>query len=274
MTIRPVIWAALAVLLVSPCSAEYMQTEFRIPGSDHMFRARLSTDRVFGSVPQQLDIAEANPDNKDYVITDRVELTGLCCPQGFQYVTLAGRKGGTPAFLVWGVGSTHDFVYVVEVDTRVPTLPLLITRLSDHHEGGKPQFRFDKSGNLQTVTLEYAAMHELSDEAFAGHIVVARTYRWLPEKGKFARGSFFVSKETEAKLSLSDTLCYPGSDRAGVDSSYNDKTRTVTYRFKPTGILRDKVPTSLEDAPMIEVVVGPDSKITSTKSVSVDKHVK
>lgn len=268
---RQALWCVLGVILLAQlCDAASVQTEFRVPGQTDTYRARVSSDWITSNLSQQLDVSVKVADDRDWVVTDRIELTGLsCCPE-VRYITLGGEKGNLPGLLVSGDGDTRNFVYVVQMLITVPSLVELKTFVSTHHEGGKPRLQFDKKGNLQALTLQYAAMHELPDSMFPGHIVVARAYKWIPEKHEFVKGPWYVDSRAERDLSLSDALVYPGSYRLGVSFTYDERAKTTTRRFRPAGILKDKLPENLKSAPMVEVVMGPD-RIVSMKSVNVTK---
>lgn len=265
------VWCVLAIaLLAYPCRADYLQTEFRLPGSEYAQRARVSSDALAGELFQQLDVSIKGADDKDWLVTDRVELTGLRCPGDVKFISLEDKQTSRPGLLVYGDGDTRSFAYVAQVVTQVAPFPELRVLLKEYHEGGKPRIQFDRAGNLAALTLQYAAMHELPDSMFSGHIIVARTFKWVPNKHRFVAGPWYVDSGAEKALSLADALTFVGSYRLGVSSTYDERAETSTLRFKPAGILRDKLPENLRSAAMVEVVMGQNG-ILSMRSVSVPK---
>lgn len=266
--IRQILTTILAVVLLGqPCMGDYLQKDMRIPGSDELYRVRCSTDMIETPVSQQLDIAYYSSYADWVCITDRLELEGLLGPEELKVVTIEGPQGAVPAVVVWGEGATRGFVYVVGVTAPVSSLPRLQMLLSESHEGAEPSLRFDDNGNLISLTLGYAAMHMVDDNLFPGHILLERTYGWIPEEQKFRMGPLYVDTEAEKNLSLLEAITTVGSYRLGVFYTYDDSTKTSIRRFKPVGLLKGKLPEDLRSAPMVEVVVG-DSRILEMKSVS------
>lgn len=263
------IWSALVFCLwACPCTAQFMGAEFRVQGQPGTYRARVSSDWIKPGLSQQLDIAVSVGDSREWVISDRTELVGLKCPEEIKPVTLRTNNGTVPAVLVRGGGDSRNFVYVVQVVTPrgVPDSELR-TLLDEYHEGDKPRVQFDQEGNLEAMTLQYAAMHRLPDSMFRGHIIVVRTLKWDTKKHKFVAGPWYADGGAEKALSLVEAVTFVGSYRLGVSHAYNELTKTSTYTFKPTGILMDKLPENLRSASMVEVAVGPDGTVKS-KSIS------
>jgi hypothetical protein len=249
----------LIVLSGHHCSAGFLQKELRIPGSETAYRVRCSTDMVDTPVCQQLDVAYYSSYENWVCITDRIELPGLRCPEELNTFSLAvSPESSVPCVVVWGGGDTRSFVYVAKVTADLDILPRLEMLLDELHEGAEPKLRVSDKGELQALTLSYAAMHVVPDSMFPGHIVLARTYTWVANKRKFVKGPMCVDTERERELSLLETLrCTGSSARLDLSRTEDEGAKTTTYRFKPRGILWSKLPENLRSVSMAEVVVGP-----------------
>lgn len=266
------LWSVILVVWwTCPCGAQFLQTEFRVQGETDTYRARVSSDWIAPSLSQQLDIAMKVPDSRGWAVGDRVELVGLKCPEELKPLSLRAGIGTLPVILVRGGGDTRNFVYIAQVviASELPD-PELKVLLHEYHEGAKPRLQFDKSGDLEALTLQYAAMHELPDSMFPGHIIVARTFRWDPKKRKFAAEPWYVDSGAEKALSLVEAVTFVGSYRLGVSSTWDERTKSEIHQFKPTGILKDKLPENLKSAAMVELVVDTAGAV-SIRSVGVTK---
>jgi hypothetical protein len=205
---------------------------------------------------------------EEWLIVDRVTLEGLICPDKVDFATLAGNKRSGPVVLVTGLGDTRRFVYILAILTDGPLHSTRLKPLLDaYHEGPDTKIRYGPSGHIDALTLQYAAMHEVADEDFPGHIILARTYTWVPAKQRFVHGSLYVDTEAEKRLTWLETIRYVGNYRLGVSHKHDPQTKTSTRWFKPSGILLDKLPKDLRLAPKVEVVTDESGKVISIRGI-------
>ncbi len=272
LTVLAVLILAMEVMcLPRSCASEYLHTEFSSPKLPDGCRARVSTDDLWFGVSQQLDLARKDSTSVSarWFITHRIDLEGLRCPDSLKYITLASGKGPLSALFVEGSGDTRRLIYIVAVSTTGgdPYAPKLWVLLDTIHEGRNAKLHYGLKGDLQAITLEFTAMHVVSDDRFPGHIILAQKLKWVPGKRKFAEGPLYADVETEQRLTWLEAMNYPGSERLGVSWKYDERKKQTIYRFRPHGILMNNLPADLKRASIIEVVTD-SSGLISARDVS------
>lgn len=250
----------LVVIVSTPSLGQFMECSVTPPLSTVVYRLRCTTDSTIGNVWPQMDIAWRNA-GSDQVwgpITDRLQLVGLRCPQELKQINLSLPGGKSLiAVVALGEGDTTNWLYIVQIITEPSVLPTLQVKLNKSHEGGV-DFHWDKVGALESVRLQYVAMHVLSNRSlFPGHIILAREYSWSSSKRSFVAGPFIVDEKAERELSLVDILLYPGTtERLGIKVNHNEKTGDTEYVFQPKGILIAKLPKDVQKARLVKVTLG------------------
>lgn len=262
--------SALIVGAWGSCDARFVETSFGHPGLTREYRARVSADPIDFNLSQQLELAERSKQQEYWLITARMTLQGLMCPSKVKYLSLPVEGSAIPGILVIGRGATRNWVYVVEVKASNASYSATLHLLFESYfDGSVTSVRLltDQKKRVKALVLQFAATHVVSDDEFSGHIILSRTYTWSPAKQSFSTGPFRVDVEAEKRLDWLQAITYLGSDRLGVFYRYDDRTSNSTRWFRPSGILRDKLPRALRSAPVIEVVTNPSGKILRAKPV-------
>ena len=162
------------------------------------------------------------------------------------------RHRDSEALVVSTPGGSAQFISVVEIGRHPPGLRVLLDRALD--KGGF-RYRFDRAGRLIGFKFQYQAWHVCPD-GVRGHVFTAVNIRWLPTKHRFREGPPYVDREREHKASLVDVLRAIGSaDLLGMEETYDQKSETHTYIYRPTGLLREKTPVELRSSKKTKVVV-------------------
>lgn len=248
---------ATLMLSNSMCPNKYLTTIFHLPKSPLVYQARCTMKLTEDDVRPQLDIMWKSRQAGDQwsLPATRMALDGLRCATEMKSVTLATVRGvPINALLINGDGDTRRFVYILAISAKVPKSPGLHLLLDQWHEGEVAR-KYDKQGRLTSITLKYTASHAVDPQAFHGHVFLAKSFVWMPERGVFRPGPFFIDRVSEKKATLADLLVLPGANRLGVSMEYDVRTRTSKYYYKPIGILRDKTPQKLRSASKLEAVV-------------------
>ncbi|MEN6372453.1 MAG: hypothetical protein ABFD64_10625 [Armatimonadota bacterium] len=170
-----------------------------------------------------------------------IELEGLLLVYSTKTIKLQTQDGTSrTAVVVVGDGHTRRWVYVIAINTDTGTLKPI---LDEWHEGDDVGYHFNKSGQLERLTLRYASNHVAGD-AFPGHLRLERDFIWSASKQGFIESKLRPNVEGEAKLTLAETLYMAGQDPTlGTNGWYSDKsTHADIFVFEPKGLLRSKIP--------------------------------
>ena len=191
-------------------------------------------------------------------VTRRVVFKTRTTPLNIALLTLRGRHGQSiRAIFVTCSGGSASHTYVLRLDPRLGTVRQLAYGLDK--EG--MDFGYDSKHRLTGMRFHYMRWHVDADKPLTGHVFTAIDYTWIPSRQAFRVGRVHVDKEAEAQASLVDILSAIGSDYyLGVSQATDEANKTITYYYRPVGILRDKTPAVLRTAKQIKVTVRYDDR--------------
>ncbi|MCX6376348.1 MAG: hypothetical protein NTU88_10015 [Armatimonadetes bacterium] len=179
-------------------------------------------------------------------------------PMDVRSLTLQGRHGrDIRAILVQCSGGSVAHMFVLKLDPRTHR----VSKLAYGADKGGVDYGYDRLHRLTGMRFHYMRWHVDADKPLTGHVLTAIDYKWVPSRQAFRVGRVHVDKEAEAQASLVDILSAIGSDYyLGVSQATDEANKTITYYYRPVGILRDKTPAALRRAKQIKVTVRYDDR--------------
>jgi|GEM_PF-2924871 len=246
--------ALLAVVILTLAAVKIGACECADEGS----RVLLQFEKPYQAYKAVCLIGRAGPltvsIEKDLRLVRRFTLKTITQPMVIRPVRLEARNHrDVQGLFVICAGGSASHVNVFEISASRPYARQLLY----NYDKGGVDYGYDHAGRLRGLRFHYYRWHVDNQRvSLSGHVFTAVDYKWLPERRMFRKGNVHVDREAEQQASLLDLLSAIGSDEflpvAWVsDANYH----RIAYYYHPVGILRDKTPRELRDAPEVKVEV-------------------